>query len=392
MIDTTTLAVTPVTVGTNPGAIALTPDGAHAYVLNYGDGTVSVIDTTTLAVTPVTVGANPWAITFTPDGAHAYVLNNGDGTVSVIDTTTLAVTPVTVGANPQAIAFTPDGAHAYVPNFGDGTVSVIDTTTLAVTPVTVGANPVSIAFTPDGTHAYVLNSGGGTVSVIDTTTLAVTPVTVGAYPYAIAFTPDGAHAYVLNNGDGTVSVITPNTDPSVLNVIGYIKRDALSADTIAALAGTGDVPADGNRFVTAETLSEYLLLADFKTFRSAIFTFDEKEMDSWAAGGGTLIITLSDFLSGATAHFVGTPVLSAPVSLEATVALSVAGTVATITCAASDTIQRENITLNGYFVQMDAGAPAGDVVVTVTGTFAAGCTGTVYGLQESVRRTTTLLS
>ena len=65
------------------------PDGKHAYVTNYDDGTVSVITTATGKVAaPIKVGANPHAVAVAPDGKHAYVTNSGDGTVSVISTAT----------------------------------------------------------------------------------------------------------------------------------------------------------------------------------------------------------------------------------------------------------------------------------------------------------------
>ena len=59
---------------------------------NRTDGTVSVITTATGVVSaPITVGSRPIAVAITPDGKHAYVTNAGDGTVSVITTATGAV-------------------------------------------------------------------------------------------------------------------------------------------------------------------------------------------------------------------------------------------------------------------------------------------------------------
>ena len=89
--------------------MAITPDGKHAYVTNYGDGTVSVITTATGAVSaPITVGKNPVVVAITPDGKHAYVANSGDGTVSVITTATGAVSaPITVGNGPDGVAICP---------------------------------------------------------------------------------------------------------------------------------------------------------------------------------------------------------------------------------------------------------------------------------------------
>ena len=62
----------PITVGQNPEAIAITPDGSRAYVANglFNSKTVSVIDTATNAVVgaPITVGEGPSGIAITPDG------------------------------------------------------------------------------------------------------------------------------------------------------------------------------------------------------------------------------------------------------------------------------------------------------------------------------------
>ena len=70
---------------------------------------MSVITTATGAVSaPITVGRGPDAVAFTPDGKHAYVTNYGDGTVSVITTATGAVSaPITVGKVPDGVAICP---------------------------------------------------------------------------------------------------------------------------------------------------------------------------------------------------------------------------------------------------------------------------------------------
>ena len=57
-----------ITVGTNPGGVAVTPDGKTAFVTNFGSGTVSMIDVKTRTKTPtdIPVGAGPVAVAFTP--------------------------------------------------------------------------------------------------------------------------------------------------------------------------------------------------------------------------------------------------------------------------------------------------------------------------------------
>ena len=93
---------------------------------NRVSGSVSVISTATNTVTAtITVGSDPYGVAVTPDGAYAYVTNANGNTVSVISTSSNTVTAtVTVGSNPFGVAVTPDGAYAYVTNWGDNTVDV----------------------------------------------------------------------------------------------------------------------------------------------------------------------------------------------------------------------------------------------------------------------------
>src|SRR5690348_11004588 len=58
-----------------PGRIAMTPDGRLALVTSHLDQTVSVIDTQTgHVVNTIPVGMRPNDIAISPDGATAYVL------------------------------------------------------------------------------------------------------------------------------------------------------------------------------------------------------------------------------------------------------------------------------------------------------------------------------
>ena len=60
---TTNTVTTTINVGTQPIEVALTPDGATAYISNFQSNNVSVIDTTTNTVTAtINVTAGPWDI------------------------------------------------------------------------------------------------------------------------------------------------------------------------------------------------------------------------------------------------------------------------------------------------------------------------------------------
>lgn len=89
----TDMVVNSISAGAIPRGIALSPDGTLAYVANFGANTVQVIDVSAQRNlnTPITVGSQPWGIAMTPQG-KAYVANFGDATISVIDCATNTVT------------------------------------------------------------------------------------------------------------------------------------------------------------------------------------------------------------------------------------------------------------------------------------------------------------
>jgi YVTN family beta-propeller protein len=249
VIDLATNTVTGVIGGFDgPSGFAITPDGNYAYVNNYGGPiagsgngtTVNVVDlnTNTIVGPPITVGTAPAALAITPDGAYVYVVcyqngNLGTGTISVIKTSnnTVLPNPITGLSGPFAIAITPNGKYAYVTNFGSNnftpvgnTVSVVNisSNTIAAT-IALGIQPSGIAITPDGSLAYVSNystlyngpsftdltPSQGVVNIIDIQTNSViSPIIgVGFSPDSIAISPNGQFAYVTNYASNSVSVI-----------------------------------------------------------------------------------------------------------------------------------------------------------------------------------------
>jgi YVTN family beta-propeller protein len=103
-------ACTPITVGTHPFGLAITPDGTTAYVANQLSASVTPIDTATNTPGPgIAVGVGPFGAAFTPDGATAYVANQVSNSVTPIDTTTkTAGLEIAVGNTPEGVAVTPD--------------------------------------------------------------------------------------------------------------------------------------------------------------------------------------------------------------------------------------------------------------------------------------------
>lgn len=225
--STASSAVTPVRLGATPSAqpsigfssnppnfIAISPDGRKAYVTDPTNGKVVPLDLTTTPAAKgaaVPAGTHPEGIAFAPGGATAYATDNGGTSITPIDVATNAPgAAIPVRHQTFAIAVTPDGKTAYVTSLGDNTVTPVDLASgTALADIHVGAHPQGIAITPDGRTAYVADGGDGTVTPIDTATNGTsTPINVGGSPYGIAVTPDGSTVYVT---DGNGSSVTPIT-------------------------------------------------------------------------------------------------------------------------------------------------------------------------------------
>ena len=117
----------------------------------------------------IAVGATPVGVAVSPDGARAYVTNDDGDTVSVIDTATnTVIATIAVGISPSGWRSAPTAPAPTSPTTSDDTVSVIDTATnTVIDTITVGDSPLGVAVSPDGTRVYVTNYSDDTVSVID---------------------------------------------------------------------------------------------------------------------------------------------------------------------------------------------------------------------------------
>ena len=207
---------TTIQVGSQPVAVAITPDGSIAFVADYGSSTVTPIATAvSVAGVPIQVGDNPEALAITPNGQTLYVANSGSDSITPVSIPDAdnAGTPIKLATSPTQLAITPNGATLYVLSKQAGTVTPITIATGAVgTPIPIGTKPTAIAITPNGKAAYVTLESNNSLVPITTSTNAVgAPIPVGDEPISIAVTPSGKTAYVANLGSSTVVPITLKT-------------------------------------------------------------------------------------------------------------------------------------------------------------------------------------
>ena len=176
-------------------------------------GSVVVFDTTTgKLLTRIAVEMSPYGVALSTDGARAYVSNWSSQSVSVIDTETMRVTgSIAVGANPNAMIMGPNG-RLYVSCANDNSVVVVDThkriveerISTALTPHSPeGSTPNAMALDSARKLLYVANADNNDVAVISlkeprrSEVLGFLPT--GWYPSALALADSGRKLYVGNS-------------------------------------------------------------------------------------------------------------------------------------------------------------------------------------------------
>lgn len=199
---------TAVEVGNNPTAVAAYASGTvttttnnsdlvvtdtytgsrRAIVANSGENTVSILDIVNNALLDtVTVGNQPVAVTVTPDGTTAYVANYTDGTVTEVNLNTeTPVTTVAVGGQPTSVAL---AAPSTLWVGGVGFLTQINTQNMTVvaTQSTAGETIAALGYSDAENEviATTMNSGGGVnVDEVSPSSVSVgTPyTTVASHP------------------------------------------------------------------------------------------------------------------------------------------------------------------------------------------------------------------
>lgn len=153
--------------------LAMTPDNGKIYTANIASNTVTSINLkgppSPANIKQISVGIQPEAIDISPDGKEVWVGQNGDGKISIIDPATDQVKEsISVGKVPIRVKFTPDGKYVLVSDASSGELVVVDAATRKeLKRAAVGGVPVGILVQPDGKRAYVALTQLDTVKVFD---------------------------------------------------------------------------------------------------------------------------------------------------------------------------------------------------------------------------------
>lgn len=181
------LSGTPVSsavTGAKPDFVALTPDGRHAYVANYGDGTVSAFAVTAAGAlkpigSPQTAGVggeNLYSLTISPAGRSLYAPNDmsifqfsirPDGTLAP-----KAPASAPGGGESENIWFGLGGLDAFSANYDDGAASTVSEwvpspsgalVAASVPSIAAGSGPATVMIAPDQAPTAALAVRAGAV-------------------------------------------------------------------------------------------------------------------------------------------------------------------------------------------------------------------------------------
>jgi DNA-binding beta-propeller fold protein YncE len=212
-VDLTTGTVgAPIYVGSEPDAIAITPDGSTAYVADYGSSEIVPVALATGTVeTPILVNDRPNAIAIAPNGKTAYVIADTGREWPIRLSNRQIGNPTQIPTNADSVAISTDGNTAYITDVAAGTVTRLSLLTGGLgQPINLGVStPDGVAISPDGSTIYVASNSGGTITPVTLATgMPGTAIPAGTQPTAIAISADSSTAYVTNFSAGQITPIT----------------------------------------------------------------------------------------------------------------------------------------------------------------------------------------
>ncbi|MGD8605839.1 MAG: hypothetical protein PVH21_01000 [Myxococcales bacterium] len=167
-------------------------------------GALLIVDLVSERVTQVPTESIPLGIAISSDGALAYIANYGTidepgDTLSIVDVPQASVMQqIVLGGRPEQVALSPDGSLGVVNIAGSsGGIRVFETSDVAGTLsplLPTGNDPSDVTFLDDSTRVVVANSLGLDVTLVDTSDPSA-PAVIGSFaieggfPYGVTYVP-----------------------------------------------------------------------------------------------------------------------------------------------------------------------------------------------------------
>lgn len=279
----------------SPGAlqVEVTPDGKTALVTNaagflagFGGiavgvsnvpadpGSLLVIDIDAgEVVDELQVGEQPMGIAITPDGATAFVANYGSGDMAVVTLADLSVEMIDIGAAPEQVALDDSGEVGMVNTAGNGglrTFAVSDPAASLSDNVSVTTDSSDIAFFEGTKVALIVSSqrpgAPGGYSIVDATDAGAPDV------LATVEWDSPPYTYAATTQPGTDRVLVPQAQGSSIALlpVSFDGSEATEGETIevgpASILGAIGVTVDaaGQWALTPILSSKLLAVTDLE--------------------------------------------------------------------------------------------------------------------------------
>jgi YVTN family beta-propeller protein len=232
----------------DPCGLALSADGTKACVCLSMKNALAVVDLANETVSrQIRVGIAPWNVVLSPDGATAYVSDWGGRFPAASDlTATSAGTKVVVDSRGVA---------------SSGVVSFVNLATGAESDqVATGLHPSDLALSREGHTLFVANANSDTVTTIDTRTRTVretilirpdTALPFGSESDGLALSSDGKTLFVASAGNNALAVVRlPDARHATSRVEGFIPTDWFPGAVVVdkSFAYVANVKGLGSRY------------------------------------------------------------------------------------------------------------------------------------------------
>ena len=197
-------------IGAEPTAMDISPDGRTLYVISRDTGTMTVIDTAEMRIlNTLFVGESPYKIMAGPSGNRLFILNESDGDLVSVSAGTMNIAgKLHLGAELSDMAVSNDGGVVYAIDkqfhpMPDDRLLVIDAATMKIKETICVEDYINrLDLSPDGKR---LVASSGMMHIFNTADmkemLEPSLIKYGSYGCDIVFTNDGGTMYVV----GTVA-------------------------------------------------------------------------------------------------------------------------------------------------------------------------------------------
>jgi YVTN family beta-propeller protein len=216
-------------VGKTPNGIALTPDNRLLLVTVYGEDRIAFVDTSSQSVVATAAVPKPHTVAISPDGAMAYVTVQEPGHfgLALIDVAKRSVIrTLPFDKTPRDGEFSFDGKAFYFTQAGLNSIQVLDPASdKIVAQIPTGVSPHFVGRPNGMALGMTVVQGPGELLLFDPATdKPVRSIAVGKQPHWATASSDGKTAYVTNEGSNDVTVVDVATGQTSTVAVGTAPR------------------------------------------------------------------------------------------------------------------------------------------------------------------------